>query len=149
MHWTRDKKRALTIAMIFLALTSPLWIWIASNAGAAVLSLALEREPTRAELTGDYKYVAMWGTAVLHLDPNGNFTELVKESPGPPTQYTGLWNTTGDDNSAKVTFRPFGVVWDENHNTETNIFAINFYKRRFGKTYAKIDDDLGEQFEQQ
>ena len=100
--------------------------------------MLLERESTRSELAGDYTYIARWGIAALHLSTDGTLTESVFERPGQATQYTGSWTAAPDDNSTKVTFRPFGMVWDEKHGSETDIFAMNFYKRRIGTTYAKI-----------
>ncbi len=41
------------------------------------------------------------------------------------------------------------MVWDDDHNRETNDYGINFYKPHFGATYGLINDDLGERFERQ
>ena len=41
------------------------------------------------------------------------------------------------------------MVWDDDHERETNIYGINFYKPHLGTTYGLIDDDLGEKYERQ
>jgi hypothetical protein len=148
---TKKKKRtvlwtslALTPFLIFFCL---LLVFPLANLASGVASLMLEREPTKAELIGDYKYSAAWGTATLQLNLDGTFTETLIEKSTAPKQLAGSWTSSKDENSAKVDFRPFDMVWDEDHSREINLFGMNFYKRRFGNTYAKINDDLGEQFE--
>jgi hypothetical protein len=133
----------------FLIFFGLLFVFPLANLTSGIASLMLEREPIEAEIIGDYKYSAAWGTATLHLNSDGTFTEEIIEKANPPKLLAGSWTSSKDENSAKVDFRPFDMVWDEDHSREINLFGMNFYKRRFGNTYAKIDDDLGEQFERQ
>jgi hypothetical protein len=120
-----------------------------ANLFSGVESLVLERQPIQAELIGDYRYSATWGTATLHLNPDGTFTEMVIDKAASPKRFEGLWSSRGVENSIQVDFRPWGMVWDEDHGREINLFGMNFYKPRWGKTYAKVNDDLDEQFERQ
>ena len=39
--------------------------------------------------------------------------------------------------------------WDDDHDRETNLYGINFYKPHFGDTYGMINDDLDEKFVRQ
>jgi hypothetical protein len=150
---TTKKRRTLLWAGLglapFLVFFGLLFVFPLANLFSGITSLILERVPTQLELIGEYKYSAAWGTATFDLNPNGSFKETINEKAASPKQFEGSWTSSKDENSAKVYFRPLGMVWDENHGTQTNIFGMNFYKRRFGNTYAKVNDDLGEQFERQ
>jgi hypothetical protein len=149
---TKKRRTTLWVSLglaPFIIFFGLIFVFPLANLASGIASLILEREPTDGEFVGDYKYSAPWGTATLDLNSDGTFTEAITEKANPPKRFAGSWTSRKDDNSAMVDFRPFGMVWDENHGAETNIFGMNFYKRRFGNTYAKINDDLGEQFERQ
>jgi hypothetical protein len=150
---TTKKRRAMVWAGLalapFIIFFGLLFVFPLANLASGIASLMLEREPTKPELAGDYKYSAAWGTATLELSSDGTFTEEIIEKANIPKRFSGSWTSSKHENSAMVDFRPFGMVWDEDHNREINLFGMNFYKRRFGSIYAKIDDDLGEQFERQ
>jgi hypothetical protein len=68
----------------------------------------------------------------------------------PQRSVSGRWQITERaSNFLTLDFRPFGMVWDEDHDSQTNIYGINFYKPHFGTTYGMINDDLGEKFVRQ
>jgi len=41
------------------------------------------------------------------------------------------------------------MVDDDDHSRKIDLCTMNFYTRRLGKTYAVINEDLGEHFERQ
>jgi hypothetical protein len=139
------------IALCFGAVVffGPMMLWMGSNLGGALLNLALSRRPTEKELVGDYKYEASWGRVFLHLDQAGTFQEQIVERDKPARLIDGHWQSRDGDNCLELDLKPFGMVWDEDHESQTQGFGTQFYKRRSGKTYGTINDDLGEQFEQQ
>ena len=153
MTSTAKKRRRLLWVSIgsapFLIVFALVLVFPLANLFSAITSLVVESEPSQAELIGNYKYSAAWGAAALNLNPDGTFRETVSEKTSSPKVFQGSWTSSRDENSAKVDFRPFGMVWDDDHGREIHRFGMNFYKRRFGNTYAKIDDDLGEEFERQ
>ena len=136
----------ITFAVIFFG---PMLLFMASNAGAAVLDLVLNRKPTVAELLGNYKLQVPWGKATLRINTDGTFQEEINENGKPPRNVSGRWHSREGPNFVDVDFRPFGMVWDEDHASETSVYGINFYKPHFGTTYGLINDDLGEKFERQ
>ncbi|WP_433965252.1 hypothetical protein [Tunturiibacter gelidiferens] len=148
---SQKKTRLVLICLIIFAaiLFGPMFLFMASNAGAAVLDLVLNRKPTGAELLGNYKIQVPWGNATLRIDADGTFLEEINENGKPAKSVSGRWQSSDGQNFVTLDFRPFGMVWDEDHASETSIYGINFYKPHFGTTYGLIDDDLGEKFERQ
>ena len=124
-------------------------LFMASNAGAAVLDLVRNRKPTGIELLGNYKLQVPWGKATLRINADGTFQEEINENGKPARNVSGKWQSREGSNFVEVDFRPFGMVWDEDHASETSVYGINFYKPHFGATYGLINDDLGEKFERQ
>ncbi len=150
MLLAKPTRWALVIVGVPCLLFVALWGGIlASNVGAGVLSSILNRRPTITEFIGDYEYQANWGRAQLHIEPNGNFREEIAENGKPARFISGHWQALDDDNYLAVSFKPFGMVWDQDHASQTQGFGTQFYKPRNGKTYGVIDDDLGERFQQQ
>jgi hypothetical protein len=147
----QKKTRLVLISVIIFTviLFGPMFLIMTSNAGAAVLDLVLNRKPTVAELLGNYKLQVPWGNAKLQINADGTFQEEIKENDKPTKNVSGRWHSSEDFNFVSVDFRPFGMVWDEDHTSETSVYGINFYKPHFGTTYGVIDDDLGEKFERQ
>ena len=147
----QKKTRLVLIGLISFAviLLGPMFLFMGSNAVAAVLNLALNRRPTAAELLGTYKLQVSWGNATLHTNPDGTFEEEINEDGKPAMSVSGNWQSRENSNFVDVDFRPFGMVWDDDHNRDTNIYGIDFYKPHFGTTYGLINDDLGENFERQ
>jgi hypothetical protein len=127
----------------------PMLLFMASNAGGAVLDLVLNRKPTVAEFLGNYKLQVPWGNAKLQINADGTFQEEINENGKPPRDVSGRWQSRDGQNFLDVDFRPFGMVWDEDHTSETSDYGISFYKPHFGTTYGLINDDLGEKFERQ
>jgi len=148
---SQKKTRLVLICLIVFAviLFGPMLLFMASNAGAGVLNLALNREPTTAELLGNYKLQVPWGNATLQISADGTFQEEINENGKPTKSVSGRWQSREGSNFVDVDFRPFGMVWDDDHNRETNDYGIKFYKPHFSATYGLIDDDLGEKFERQ
>jgi hypothetical protein len=148
---SQKKTRLLVICLVILAviLLGPMFLIMGSNAGAAVLDLVLNRKPTLAELLGNYKLQVPWGNATLKINADGTFQEELHENGKLPRNLSGRWNSREDFNSIAVDFRPFGMVWDEDHTSEIQVYGINFFKPHFGATYGMINDDLGEKFERQ
>ena len=149
---TAKRKKVIWIsigALLFLIFVAPFLLIFGSNAVAGIASLIFERRPSVDELAGTYKYAAVWGTATLKVNQNGTFEETIFEKSGQQEQFVGTWNSRDELNSVELDFRPFGMVWDEDHGRETNVYGLSFFKRRFGGTYANINDDLGEQFDRQ
>ncbi len=123
---------------------------MASNFGGGILDLVLNRKPTTSELVGDYKLDVPWGQSSLHINPDGTFQELIMAKDTPQQNVSGKWQITKQDsNFLTLDFHPFGMVWDDDHHSQTNIYGINFYKPHFGATYGMINDDLGEKFVRQ
>jgi hypothetical protein len=148
---SQKKTRLVLICLIIFAviLFGPMLLFMASNAGAAVLDLVLNRKPTVTELLGNYKLQVPWGNATLQINADGTFQEEINENGKPAKNFSGRWESREDSNFVSVDFRPFGMVWDEDHASETRVYGINFYKPHFGTTYGMINDDLGEKFERQ
>jgi hypothetical protein len=146
---SQKKSRLVLICLIVLVviLFGPMLLFMASNAGAGVLNLALNRKPTVAEFLGNYKLQVPWGNATLQINADGTFQEETNENGKPVKSVSGIWQSRDGQNFLDVDFRPFGMVWDEDHGSETSVYGINFYKPHFGATYGLIDDDLGEKFE--
>ena len=129
---------------------APLAFFMASNLGAAILDLALNRKPIANEITGDYKLDVPWGKSRLHIDPDGTFKEAIAANGQPSRTVLGKWQLgENGDNFVELNFHPFGMVWDDDHDRETNLYGINFYKPHFGDTYGMINDDLDEKFVRQ
>jgi hypothetical protein len=148
---SQKKTRLVLICLIVFGviLFGPMLLFMASNAGAGVLDLVLNRKPTVAELLGDYKLQVPWGNATLRINADGTFQEEISENGKPAKSVPGRWQSREGSNFVDVDFRPFGMVWDDDHNRETSDYGIKFYKPRSGATYGLIDDDLGEKFERQ
>jgi hypothetical protein len=148
---SQKKTRLVLICVIIFAVIffGPMILFMASNAGAAVLDLVLNRKPTVAEILGNYKLQVPWGNATLQINANGTFQEEINETGKPAKNFSGRWESREDSNFVSIDFRPFGMVWDEDHASETGVYGINFYKPHFGTTYGMINDDLGEKFERQ
>ena len=148
---SQKKTRLVLICLIIFAaiLFGPMLLFMASNAGAAVLDLVLNRKPTGVELLGNYKLQVPWGKATLRINADGTFQEQISENGKPTRNVSGRWQSRDGQNFLDVDFRPFGMVWDDDHASETSIYGINFYKPHFGTTYGLINDDLGEKFERQ
>jgi hypothetical protein len=127
----------------------PVLLILGGNLGAEVLNIVLDRRPTRSEVAGRYKYQAPWGNALLQIDEAGTFQEQITENGKPSRLINGHWNASDGDNCLRLTFMPFGMVWDQDHQSQSRGFGTQFYKPRHGKTYGVVDDDLGEKFEQQ
>ena len=120
---------------------------MASNLGGGILDLVLNRRPATDELIGNYKLDVPWGNSTLHINSDGTFQEEIMANGKPQRSVLGRWQITRQDsNFLALDFRPFGMVWDDDHDRETNIYGINFYKPHFGTTYGMIYDDLGEKF---
>jgi hypothetical protein len=147
----QKKTRWVLISLVIFAviLFGPMFLFMASNAGAGVLDLLLNRRPTIGELLGNYKLQVPWGKAMLQINADGTFQEEINENGKPVRNVSGRWQSSDGQNFVDVDFRPFGMVWDDDHNRETNSFGIKFYKPHSGATYGLIDDDLGEKFERQ
>jgi hypothetical protein len=148
---SQKKTRLVLICLIIFAviLFGPMLLFMASNAGAAVLDLVLNRKPTVAELLGNYKLQVPWGKATLQINADGTFQEEINENGKTARNVSGRWQSSDGQNFVDVDFRPFGMVWDEDHASETSVYGSNFYKPHFGTTYGLINDDLGEKFERQ
>lgn len=141
-----------TLAIVFgllLILTAPMALFMASNFGSAALSLILDREPERGELLGRYSYTASGGNSSLELRSDGSFHQEIVEVGHPARTIKGRWSSQPSMNFAEVDLTPFGMVWDEDHTTTTGSYRMDFYKPRLGRTYAVINDDLGEQFKRE
>jgi hypothetical protein len=135
---------------VLAILVGPLALIMAGNLGGGILDLLLNREPTTSELVGDYKLDVPWGQSTLHVNRDGTFQELIMAKDKPQRSVSGRWQITERaSNFLTLDFRPFGMVWDEDHDSQTNIYGINFYKPHFGTTYDMINDDLGEKFVRQ
>src|SRR5438270_6544781 len=106
----------ITFAVIFFG---PMLLFMASNAGAAILDLVLNRKPTVAELLGKYKLQVPWGNATLQINADGTFQEEISENGKPVKSVSGRWQSRDGQNFLDVDFRPFGMVWDEDHSSET------------------------------
>jgi hypothetical protein len=146
----KTTRRVLIGLIIFACIFfGPMLLFMVSNAGAAVLDIVLNRKPTVAELIGNYKLKVSWGESTLQINANGTFQEEIIESGKPAKTVSGSWQSHDHRNFVDVDFRPFGMVWDEDHASETKVYGINFYKPHFGRTYGLINDDLGEKFERQ
>src|SRR5207302_3016588 len=111
----------ITFAVIFFG---PMLLFMASNAGAAILDLVLNRKPTVAELLGKYKLQVPWSNATLQINADGTFQEEINESGKPAWSVSGRWQSREGSNFVDVDFRPFGMVWDDDHNRETNAYGI-------------------------
>ena len=122
---------------------------IGSNLGTAVLDIVLHRRPKPNKLWGLYEMKASWGRAELEINKDGTFEESIQASGTPARHVSGTWRSTNRFNFVAVDFRPFGMVWDDDHDSQTSIYGIDFYKPHVGRTYGVIDDDLGENFEHQ
>jgi hypothetical protein len=147
----QKKTRVVLICLAVLAavVIGPMLLFMGSNLGAGILDLALNRRPTMAELLGNYRMNVPWGNATLRLNSDGTFQEQINENGKPSRFVSGNWHSRSDSNFTNVDFRPFGMVWDDDHSSETNVYGIEFRKPHFGETYGLIDDDLGEKFERQ
>jgi hypothetical protein len=147
----QKRTRLVLICLIVFAaiLFGPMLLIMGSNLGAGILNLVLNRKPTVVELLGNYKLQVPWGNARLQINANGTFQEEINENGKPARNVSGRWQSRDGQNFLDVDFRPFGMVWDEDHASETSIYGINFYKPHFGTTYGLINDDLGEKFERQ
>jgi hypothetical protein len=146
----KTTRRVLIGLIIFASIFfGPMLLFMVSNAGAAVLDLVLNRKPAVAELLGNYKLKVPWGESTLQINANRTFREEIIESGKPAKTVSGNWQSHDGQNFVDVDFRPFGMVWDEDHSSETKVYGIKFYKPHFGTTYGLIDDDLGEKFERQ
>src|ERR1700730_1839139 len=99
-------------AVIFLG---PMFLFMASNAGAGVLGLVLNRKRTVAEFLGNYKLQVPWGSATLQINADGTFQEEINENCKPVKSVSGRWQSRDGQNYLDVDFRPFGMVWDEDH----------------------------------
>jgi hypothetical protein len=141
IRWT-----LIAVLVVFLA---PMALFMAGNLGAGVLDLLLNRKPTATELIGDYKLEVPWGRSFLHIRADGTFQQEIEEMGKQRRSVSGEWQAKDGSNFVDVDFRPFGMVWDDDHERETNIYGINFYKPHLGTTYGLIDDDLGEKYERQ
>lgn len=139
----------IVLGTVLITLVAPFLLLVASNVGAGLLDLALNRRPTNAELVGDYRYKAKWGGVFLHLDRTGAFREEITEDGKPMRVVDGRWQATDGSNCLQLTFKPFGMVWDEDHESTTRGFGTQFYRSRSGRTYGIVNDDLGQKFEQQ
>jgi len=139
----------LSLVLVPLGFLSLPLVFVVSNAGSAIISLITNREPTRAELIGAYDYTAPWGSAGLTLNEDGTYREVVAENNGSTAQFSGVWGYRDADNSAEIGLRNFGMVDDDDHSRKIDLCTMNFYTRRLGKTYAVINEDLGEHFERQ
>lgn len=124
-------------------------IWMVSNAGTAGLSLLLNREPTNAQLIGNYKLDVPWGFSMLQINEDGTFSQEIQEKNQPMREIKGKWSASSGENFRNVDFRPFGQVWDDNHKGEFSYSTISFYKPRWGSVYGSVDDDLGQRYERQ
>ncbi len=124
-------------------------LFMASNFGNAVITLVVDREPARAELLGTYSYIASWGNSSLELKSDGTFRQAIGESGRPPRIITGQWSYQSSMNSAEVHLTPFGMIWDEDHETMIDSCHMDFYKPRLGRTYGVINEDLGEQYKRE
>lgn len=144
VRWT-----LITLSGLLALFLSPMALFMASNFGAAVLSLVLDREPEQVELLGRYTYRAPWGNTSLELKSDGTFRQEIGEAGRPVRTITGKWSSQSSMNSAEVDLTPFGMVWDEDHTTTTGTYRMDFYKPRLGRTYGMINDDLGEQYKRE
>jgi hypothetical protein len=151
MPLSKKTRWSLIAAFAVLALLfGPLALIMASNLGAGILDLLLNRKPTTTELVGDYKLDVPWGTSSLHINSDGTFQELIMAKDKPQRGVSGNWQISREDsNFLTLDFRPFGMVWDDDHDRQTNIYGIDFYKPHFGATYGLINDDLDEKFVRQ
>ena len=134
---------------LLVVFTAPMALFMASNFGGALLSLILDREPERVELLGKYSYNAPWGNTILELKSDGSFHQEIVEIGRPARTIKGRWSSQPSMNFAEVDLTPFGMVWDEDHATTTGTYRMDFYKPRLGRTYAVINDDLGEQYKRE
>ena len=134
---------------IVCVIIAPFLLIFGSNLGSGILSLILDRTPTTAELTGYYEYRAPWGAAQLRINSDGTFQEQIAEKGKSAKLYSGQWEASRKENYLEVGFKPFGMVWDDQHGTTTQGFGTAFFKPRAGKTYGVVDDDLGERFEKE
>ena len=129
----------MLVAIVLL----PFGLFVASNFGAGVLDLFLNRPPTTNELLGTYVLTVPWGESTLRIDRDGTFEQRIR-SEGDVRVIQGKWQLV--DGDGKALFRPFGMVWDDNHTGDTAVFGITFEKARFGQTFGMIDSDLGEKY---
>ncbi len=136
----------IALCAVLALAVGPLALIIAGNIGGGILNLVLNRRPRINELVGSYKLAVPWGTSTLDINPNGTFHQQIVESNKPSRDLNGRWHASEDLNFVAVEFRPFNMVWDDDHERETNIYEINFYKPNFGTTYGVINDDLGESY---
>ena len=138
-----------TGAVLFV-LFGPLALIVAGNLGEGILDHVLNRTPTSKELLGGYKLEVPWGKSTLNIQAEGTFQQEVSETGKPAHRVSGRWNVSEHGpNYLTLDFRPFGMVWDDDHVTTTHLYVISFYKPHFGATYGTIDDDLGEKFVRQ
>ena len=129
---------------------APLALIIAGNASGALLDLLLNRTPTGQELVGRYKLQAPWGISALEINPDGTFREEIRANDKAVRVVTGRWQQEeGSPNFISIDFKPFGMVWDEDHDREISYYTIEFRKPHFGATYGLVNDDLGEAFKRQ
>jgi hypothetical protein len=136
----------VAIALFF----GPLALIVAGNAGGAVLDSLLNRKPTPQELVGHYELRVPWGTSTLQIRPDGTFHEEIRPNDKPVKVVSGQWhNEQEGPNYLSVEFKPFGMVWDEDHDRNIGSYLIEFRQPHLGATYGLINDDLGEAFKRQ
>jgi hypothetical protein len=58
----------IVVAGLLVIIVSPTALFMASNAGAAVINLMLNRQPKSTELLGTYAYTAAWGNSSFDLE---------------------------------------------------------------------------------
>lgn len=136
----------IAITAVLALIFGPLALIMAGDFGAGLLVEALNRRPTSDELVGSYKLDAPWGSSTLQINADGTFRQEIDEQGHPGRSVSGHWQASQEFNSLAVDFHRFSMVWDDDHERDTNIYRINFYRPHFGVTYGMIDDDLGEKF---
>ena len=147
MPLTKQTRWVVIALCIALAVAvGPLTLIIVGNAVGGTLGLLLNRRPTSSELIGTCELAVPWGVSTLDISGDGTFRQKIAERTNASRDLIGRWHASEDLNSLAVEFRPFNMVWDDDHERETNIYEINFYKPRFGTTYGVINDDLGESY---
>ena len=150
MTFSKKTRWALLAIGISLALfVGPFALLVAGNAGGAVLDLVLNRKPTREELLGKYTLKVDWGDSDLEISPDQTFREEIRPKGSPARVVSGTWQANDNGNVLNVDFQPFGMVWDDDHDSDTSYFTIQFRKPHFGVTYGLVDDDLGEAFKRE